>query len=60
MAPTPDPGSHGGALTDSFRLAARRRGKLIEETRQSPDPELEPRDELSEDSVSKSVDDLLK
>jgi len=42
------------------RLAARRRAKLIEETRQSPDSELQPRDELSEDSVGKSVDDLLK
>jgi hypothetical protein len=42
------------------RLAARRRAKLIEETRQGPDSELQPRDELSEDSVSKSVDDLLK
>ena len=42
------------------RLAARRRAKLIEETRQSPDSELQPRDELSEDSVGKSVDDLLE
>ena len=42
------------------RRAARRRAKLIEETREGPDRELEPRDELSEDSIAKSVDDLLK
>jgi hypothetical protein len=42
------------------RLAARRRARLIEETRENPDRELEPRDELSEDSVTKTVDDLVR
>ena len=42
------------------RRAARRRAKLIEETRESPGGEFEQRDELSEDSAAKSVDELLK
>jgi FkbM family methyltransferase len=29
VAPTPDPGSHGGALIGSFRIAARRCGKTV-------------------------------
>ena len=60
------PGSAAGdadAIVEQHRadrLAARRRARLIEETRDSPDRQLEPRDELSEDSVAKTVDDLVK
>ena len=45
---------------ETDRRVVRRRARLIKEARESPDPDLPPRDELSEDSVAKSVDDLLE
>ena len=47
---------------EADRRTARRRARLIEETRGSPDGDRDvaPRDELSEDSAAKSVDDLLE
>ena len=44
---------------EADRRTARRRARLIEETRESPNGDLAPRDELSEDSAAKSADDLL-
>ena len=46
--------------SETDRRVVRRRARLIKEARESPDPDLPPRDELSEDSVAKSVDDLLE
>jgi hypothetical protein len=45
---------------EADRRTARRRAKLIEEARESPAGNPAPRDELSEDSAAKSVDDLLE